>query len=123
MSLTPEQLESAQAMRDVYKSSWELVADRFGVTVYYLRGCLDPAWKSYRIKKTNECRARMRERKENPGTSCITHHVVQSMNCPGDILAERDRRLGIPHPDFTSQFMGDPLPGYSALDKKQRAFG
>jgi len=33
---------------------------------------------------------------------------------PEEVLADRDRRMALPHPAF-----GDPPPGYSALDKRR----
>jgi hypothetical protein len=35
------------------------------------------------------------------------------------LLAERDRRLSIAPRDLTAQLLGDPLPGFSALDRRK----
>ncbi len=35
-----------------------------------------------------------------------------------DLLAERDRRLALQPRDLTAAFCGDPLPGYSALERR-----
>lgn len=35
-----------------------------------------------------------------------------------DILRERDRRLAIPPRDLSAAFFGDPLPGFSALERR-----
>lgn len=35
-----------------------------------------------------------------------------------DLLAERDRRACLEARDLTSSLMGDPLPGYSAFDRR-----
>lgn len=34
-------------------------------------------------------------------------------------LADRDRRYNLSRPTLTAEFFGDPLPGYSALDRRQ----
>jgi IS30 family transposase len=34
-------------------------------------------------------------------------------------IADRDKRRFMARPDFTSEFFGDPLPGYSAKDAKR----
>lgn len=35
-----------------------------------------------------------------------------------ELIAERDRRLAIQPRDLTASFFGDPLPGYSALERR-----
>jgi hypothetical protein len=37
---------------------------------------------------------------------------------PAAVLAERDQRLGLIHSSPTQALCGDPLPGYSALDRR-----
>lgn len=44
--------------------------------------------------------------------------VAERVEIPESCLEERDRRLNIPHRDITAAFMGDPLPGYSALERR-----
>lgn len=39
-------------------------------------------------------------------------------NIPDFVLAERDRRLLLRPRDLTAAFAGDPLPGFSALDRR-----
>lgn len=34
------------------------------------------------------------------------------------MLADRDRRASLQRPTLTAEFFGDPLPGYSALDRR-----
>ena len=36
---------------------------------------------------------------------------------PDEVLAERDRRLALEHTSVGAFLCGDPLPGYSALDR------
>lgn len=120
--MTPEQIELALRMREDHHTRWERIADHFGLSVYQLRVQLDPKWREYRNKQTRETRAKYRKPRaprEEKITNFAVHHHVVSVRCPGDLLTERDRRLSIPHRDFTSQFFGDPRPGYSALDKRK----
>jgi hypothetical protein len=37
---------------------------------------------------------------------------------PAPVLADRERRQEIAPRDITASFFGDPLPGYSALDRR-----
>ena len=45
--------------------------------------------------------------------------AVKSEKVSPVILAERDRRLALQHTNLTAAHLGDPLPGYSALDRKR----
>jgi transposase-like protein len=38
---------------------------------------------------------------------------------PPEVLADRNARLGVRYGNLTSALMGDPKPGYSALDKQE----
>jgi hypothetical protein len=54
---------------------------------------------------------------ENP---CKYDFVVRkTMSIPDDVFTERDRRLGAPR-TIGSLILGDPPPGYSALDRKRQ---
>jgi len=44
---------------------------------------------------------------------------VIKIHIPADVLAERTRRIELSHASVTAALCGDPLPGYSALDKAQ----
>jgi hypothetical protein len=56
---------------------------------------------------------RLSERK-----SLRTGHAVKQ-EAPDCILAERQRRLMTPPRDLTAALLGDPPPGYSALEAKR----
>ena len=56
-----------------------------------------------------------RYRRPYIGTSVKHVHESGPKIIPEDVIADRDRRADIPQP-----FLGDPKPGYSALDKKIR---
>src|SRR5437868_917874 len=46
-----------------------------------------------------------------------TSHVVETLRVPEHVLAERDRRYALTPCDLTALLLGDPLPGYRALDR------
>lgn len=43
---------------------------------------------------------------------------IKSIHIPLSVLAEREHRLAVNPRDYTAAFFGDPLPGYSALDRR-----
>ena len=50
--------------------------------------------------------------------------VIKMADTSGPPISEwqqrdRDRRAALSHPTYTAAFFGDPLPGYSALDRRQ----
>jgi hypothetical protein len=46
---------------------------------------------------------------------------VPSITVPETVMEERHRRMAVSPRSFTAAWQGDPLPGYSALDKRQGA--
>ncbi|HEX7895472.1 MAG TPA: hypothetical protein VF447_14840 [Terriglobales bacterium] len=52
---------------------------------------------------------------KNPSTP---HKVFQREPLDEGAYKDRSRRLSISHASLTAAFFGDPLPGYSALDKR-----
>ncbi len=53
------------------------------------------------------------------GCRRLVHHEVQVVNVPASVLADRDARLARVPRDLTAAIAGDPLPGMSALDRRQ----
>jgi len=49
----------------------------------------------------------------------IQNQVGRDPEIPEHVLAERDRRLDLERTTVTAIFCGDPLPGYSALDRRR----
>ncbi len=43
----------------------------------------------------------------------------RNVEVPAYVIDERERRSALEPRDFTAAQMGDPLPGYSALDQKR----
>lgn len=69
-------------------------------------------------RKTQQEKAAIRrqkyaDRRLHGATAPVDHYADAAA------LAERDRRKQLEHSTYTARFMGDPLPGYSARDRKQ----
>lgn len=45
-------------------------------------------------------------------------HEVELVDIPEFVLAEREHRLSLPYRDLTASLLGDPVKGYSALDRR-----
>jgi len=44
--------------------------------------------------------------------------VIVDFRPPAELIADRDYRSGLPPRDLSAAFFGDPLPGYSALERR-----
>jgi hypothetical protein len=51
----------------------------------------------------------------------IVPEALYTLPIPRDVLAERDYRQSLKPRSLTAAMFGDPLPGFSALDKRQGA--
>lgn len=115
--LTQEQIEHAEKLRcrgDEWHGhilGWRKVAKIMGVSEASLLMHFDP---------------RALERRRNYGkmwrtseTGDRTFSLVAPSLVPKEVIVERERRLALVHRDTTAVLMGDPLPGMSALDRKQ----
>jgi hypothetical protein len=60
--------------------------------------------------------ARRAWRKRLPNTP--NPYVMARLSIPQHVLDERERRRELEHTSVTAAFCGDPLPGYSALDRR-----
>lgn len=71
-----------------------------------------------------ERRQAQRRRRIADGTQSTRLHpngqIVSAGRPSSDLLHARDVRLAIPPRDLTAAFLGDPLPGFSALDRKHQ---
>ncbi len=116
-----EQIEEATILR-LDGMSWAKIGAKLGLHWQMVRDTLYPNYAESRKAKQ---RARMQ--KVRSGAVVISKrrlHDDTNFSKPGaDLLYDRDKRLAVPYKDFTSEWLGDPRPGYSALDKKQRVFG
>jgi hypothetical protein len=57
------------------------------------------------------------------GYARVVHHEVQVVSIPASVLAAREARLALSPRDLTAAIAGDPLPGMSALDRRQTKKG
>lgn len=118
MSLTPENLEKARAMR-ADNASWGTIVAATGISMYVLRAQIDPNFKEhrreqvkrYRLGRTNRWPAI--PRREQPKVSNATGHAAESAKLvvPEYVLADRERRREMAPQSLTAALLGDPLPG------------
>jgi len=120
---TKEENEIFNAMREQKKSVAE-IAVRLRKTRKSIEMKIEvlamPAEKKERyVMLRRERMKRFREKNPTPPriyTARGTQIVANRANA--DMLHERDRRLATTPRDLTAAFFGDPLPGYSALEKR-----
>lgn len=102
------------------KMPYAQIAERLG------RGSRSVRNKVFETRQTPEQRRERLERKYASRNSrpkdSYTPHPVQPADRAADEIAmdTRDRRLAISPRDLTAWFCGDPLPGYSALERMTR---
>lgn len=107
IEFTPEQSAEMRAMRRNGKS-WDEIAILFGVSHWTIRQHIIGKYPE-RNRRTMPRGMRMVDLNLGP----INRPFV-----PEDRLADRDRRATLEPRDLTASFFGDPLPGYSALDRR-----
>ena len=91
--------------------AWEKIAFELGVSTSKLKNALDPEFRLRQAKKREEYRL-----------TGIPFSRESRPEAPQRVLDERDRRMALEHKSLTASWFKDPLPGYSALDKKRAAF-
>lgn len=126
MSLTPENLEKARAMR-ADNASWGTIVAATGISMYVLRAQIDPNFKEhrreqvkrYRLGRTNRWPAI--PRRKQPKESNATGHNVSSgpVHIPAHVIADQARVRAYEPPTPTAFHCGDPPPWRSALAKRQ----
>jgi hypothetical protein len=113
---SPEEIETAKKMR-ADKFTFLVIAERLGRTQWSVRARLD------REAMTPE-QLRARDRGNNARRSLrnrrpLDDHLHLAGPTPemvAKLLDERDERCAVEPRDLTAILMGDPLPGYSALE-------
>lgn len=110
--MTQDQISQARKMR-ASGQQWALICQFVGENYHTVRRAIDPLWAQSRRDGVNEIRNRRRV--PEPGkNSCGFTESREPRNPDYD-----PRRDGVLEPQTLSQiFLGDPLPGRSALDKK-----
>lgn len=64
---------------------------------------------------------RDRRAEQESGTRIAGVSFESMSKVPDTVLSERNTRISLQHRDLTAAFFGDPLPGFSALDRRQSA--
>lgn len=102
-SWTSDDIALVMHKRDVEKKLWEVIGSEMNRS----RAACHAKWDSIK----------------NPRTSFPHQEPIVPRMVP-DISAEHDRniRVNLAPRDLTAAFFGDPLPGYSVLDKRERMF-
>lgn len=119
--------DRAKAMLDVGKSV-EDVSVHIGVELQVLKNKI--RWENMSADEIERRRIRMREnrryqRRQGKGLREWDRAPRLQMERPSAIrpapgvVEERDYRLSLAPRDLTAAFCGDPLPGYSALDRRE----
>ena len=124
-ALTPNLLKTAVALR-AEGVGWQRLARQLSVSEYVLRCAIQTDYRQY--KKAMGAGPRAERPPPAKRARRVNHavgHAVSSkrQNRPSDrALAERDlaSELLLQPRSVTAQLLGDPLPGRSALDQRQR---
>jgi hypothetical protein len=126
--LTPNLLEKARAMR-AEGVGWYRITKQLRVSEYVLRCALEPEYRKYKLGLNHRQRAQVAARLavvKRPRPVNHSAHQQQAnyaaRNPPAEVLAARDLalELRLQPRSVTAQLLGDPLPGRSALDQRQR---
>jgi hypothetical protein len=123
--LTPNLIEQARALR-ADGIGWRHVAHRLGVSEYVLRCAIEPDYRQYKLDlnvRQRNAAKQPRIQRPRPVDRPPPRYVRHAPKAPpADVLAQRDLalELRLKPRSVTAQLLGDPLPGRSALDQRQR---
>jgi len=95
-SLTPDEIHTARLMRRECKTVEE-IARHLGRS----RTLIGEACKGFTLNR-------------------MMQQQIESVKIPEHVQAERERRLSLQPRNLTAAIAGDPLPGMSALEQRQR---
>lgn len=98
---TSREVHDAQHMRQQLRMTYQQIGD-----------ALNRPWRGVRAKLTYV---------PTPAVPNIHDHAGRPITVPPvppTAIEERDRRLALEPRDLTAAFFGDPLPGYSALERR-----
>jgi hypothetical protein len=117
---TPDQVEMALAMKSNGHDVKE-IAERLGRSVKAVQGKFE--YIALNEEQREERRQALRRRRIASGIQSTRLHpngqTTKAERPSCDVLTERSLRLSAMPRDLTAAFFGDPLPGYSALDRRQ----
>jgi|SRR5581483_8246679 len=113
--LTAEEVAWAWRMRKegVF---WDVIGAQFQMSGCGIRRRVDPVYQEKRNAASLRCR------KARPDRAAILDRRGEDDHricVPDDVLRERDERRAVAPRSLTAAVLGDPLPGYSALDRRQ----
>jgi excinuclease UvrABC helicase subunit UvrB len=117
---TAEEVSRAIEMRDL-----GMTADKIGVALGRSTKSIKNKFivlsqtPEQRIKRNEYERERRRDRDKTFSRKAGIVFEAHKARIPDAVIAERDARYSASHRDLTAAFFGDPLPGRSALDRKQ----
>jgi hypothetical protein len=85
---------------------WRKIAKKLNLSYFAIRGNLENGFRELQAERVRRIRAGDLSRGYQTGLSLV----------PQSVLDERERRLALQPRDLTASILGDPPPGYSALD-------
>ena len=116
---SPEEIALATAMKAAGAKYIDIAAAIPGRNPQQVRGFLEyhtlgATGRAIRAERARQWRER------NPGHKAPSRiaHMVVPITVDQRAFNERDRRALLAPRDLTAAFFGDPLPGYSALDRR-----
>ncbi len=93
--------------------AWEKIAAQYGMTRHQLRLSFVPGY-------AEKCKQRYLDKlKGHRSPLSHVHHIEQHVYIPPCVLEEREHRAALEPRDNTAALLNDPLPGYSALDRRE----
>lgn len=114
-AVSAEMIETVRRLRAA-NVSWDDCGSAVDLSRETVRKLLDPEYRERRRVAVNECRVRRYWELKKPSSRTLDLPPVRP---PAEVLADALRRRSLVRPTITSQFFGDPLPGYSALDRRR----
>lgn len=130
MKPTDAQLVDIMRLRAI-GYGWMRACDAVGVSQWLARDQLDPGYRARRnavAAKRRDARKKVLPRvtpapkkKRTPCYGATGHWVRDGHrgHVPNEVLDDRTARQMTQYQSLTSEFCGDPKPGYSALDRRR----
>lgn len=114
---TPEEWERAKQLM-AEGAGYDKIAERLGRSRKAVKSKFQEMNRSPKQKEAKlEYQRRKRSEGKGVGREAAGIRDQHEMPC-AEIFIERNRRLSLAPKSLTAAFFGDPLPGYSALDRR-----
>lgn len=122
---TQEEIEALHRLRRI-NTPIPAICEQLGRSLHSVKHRLE--WDGMTVKSRLKRRARINRRRAEESGAGVGRHNLNVLNLDlgvgprptSELLHERDMRAQIPPRDLTAAFCGDPLPGYSALDRMEQ---